>query len=230
MSTLLAPLPPTPSEWRQSGPYLLLAAVLHAAVLAYPLRWMVRQLDIPEQGPVFVQLADRPAAPMPVSPPQEQAPPKATRQPAAARPIPAVTPRPVLAIPAEANSPASTFSVPAPVAAPTTPAAASPSTTAPAAPVAISAARFDAAYLQNPRPSYPPISRRLGEEGKVMLKVKVTADGAAAVVDLEKTSGFERLDEAAKQAVARWRFVPAKRGDEPIEASVIVPIVFRLDS
>ena len=64
----------------------------------------------------------------------------------------------------------------------------------------------------------------------MLLKVRVTVEGMAAAVDLEKTSGFERLDDAARQAVARWRFVPAKRGDEPIEASVIVPIVFRLDS
>ena len=63
----------------------------------------------------------------------------------------------------------------------------------------------------------------------MLLKVRVTVEGMAAAVDLEKTSGFERLDDAARQAVARWRFVPAKRGDEPIEASVIVPIVFRLD-
>mgnify|MGYP002150762599 CR=1 FL=1 len=63
-----------------------------------------------------------------------------------------------------------------------------------------------------------------------IMRVKVTADGLASAVELEKSSNFERLDEAAKQAVARWRFVPARRGDEAIEASVIVPIVFRLDS
>ncbi|MDP2881955.1 MAG: energy transducer TonB [Azonexus sp.] len=98
----------------------------------------------------------------------------------------------------------------------------------PAAPVA--AARFDAAYLNNPEPKYPPLSRRLGEEGKVLLKVRVTVDGQPSAVDLEKTSSFERLDEAARQAVARWRFVPAKRGNEAIEATVIVPVVFRLDN
>ncbi len=66
--------------------------------------------------------------------------------------------------------------------------------------------------------------------GIVGAEFQITADGQAAAVELEKGSGFERLDEAAKQAVARWRFVPAKRGDEAIEASVIVPIVFRLDN
>jgi protein TonB len=91
------------------------------------------------------------------------------------------------------------------------------------------AARFDAAYLNNPRPAYPAASRRLGEEGKVVLKVRVAADGRALAVNLEKGSNFERLDEAARQAVARWRFIPARRGDEAVESSVMVPLVFRLD-
>ncbi len=91
-------------------------------------------------------------------------------------------------------------------------------------------ARFDAAYLHNPEPKYPPLSRRLGEEGKVLLKVRVSPNGQPTIVELERSSSFERLDEAARQTVARWRFVPAKRGDEAVEASVIVPIVFRLES
>ena len=96
-------------------------------------------------------------------------------------------------------------------------------------PVPVAAARFDAAYLHNPRPLYPPLSRRLGEEGKVLLRVRVSREGLAAAVDLEKSSNFERLDDAARAVVSRWRFVPARRGDEAIEATVIVPIVFRLD-
>lgn len=99
-----------------------------------------------------------------------------------------------------------------------------------ATPAPVSPALFDAAYLNNPRPDYPRMSRRLGEEGKVLLRVRVRADGTASTVDLEKGSNFDRLDEAARQAVLRWRFVPAKRGNEAVEASVIVPIVFRLDS
>ncbi|UCV05932.1 energy transducer TonB [Dechloromonas denitrificans] len=128
---------------------------------------------------------------------------------------------------AEQAVPSPTFSVPAPSAAPPAPPAAAP--TASAAPVTVTPARFDAAYLHNPEPKYPPLSRRLGEEGKVLLRVRVSRDGQPATIDFEKSSNFERLDEAAKQVVARWRFIPAKRGDEAIEASVIIPIVFRLD-
>ncbi|MBL8421739.1 MAG: energy transducer TonB [Dechloromonas sp.] len=108
--------------------------------------------------------------------------------------------------------------------------AAAPASATGNVPAPVSAARYDAAYLHNPRPSYPPLSRRLGEEGKVQLRVRVSPDGQPAAVDLEKSSNFERLDEAARAVVARWRFVPARRGDEAIEATVIVPIVFRLDS
>ena len=94
---------------------------------------------------------------------------------------------------------------------------------------AFTPARFEAAYLHNPRPDYPPLSRRLGEEGKVLLRVRVSREGQPAAVDLEKSSNFARLDDAARSVVAHWRFVPARRGDEAIDATVIVPIVFRLD-
>jgi len=97
------------------------------------------------------------------------------------------------------------------------------------APASVTEARFDAAYLHNPRPVYPPLSRRLGEQGKVLLRIRVSPQGQAAAVDLEKSSNFQRLDEAASQVVAQWRFVPARRGDEAVEATVIVPIVFRLE-
>ncbi len=89
--------------------------------------------------------------------------------------------------------------------------------------------RFDAAYLHNPAPAYPSASRRLGEEGKVLLRVRVSPEGRSVAVDIEKSSNFERLDEAARNAVQRWRFVPARHGDESVEGVVIVPIAFRLD-
>jgi len=88
---------------------------------------------------------------------------------------------------------------------------------------------FRAGYLRNPEPPYPTASRRLGEQGTVQLRVLVTADGHAARVDVHRSSGSPRLDEAASAAVRAWRFVPAKRGATPVEAVVIVPIVFRLE-
>jgi periplasmic protein TonB len=96
-------------------------------------------------------------------------------------------------------------------------------------PVAATPARHDADYLRNPVPAYPAVSRRLRETGEVLLRVVVTPDGEARSVEIERGSGHARLDAAARRAVAGWRFVPARRGDVPIQASVLVPIVFRLD-
>lgn len=71
-------------------------------------------------------------------------------------------------------------------------------------------------------------SRRLREEGRVVLRVRVSADGLPATVELRTSSGSGRLDRAAQSAVERWRFVPARRGSQPIEAWVLVPIEFKL--
>ncbi|MFZ5465194.1 MAG: energy transducer TonB, partial [Pseudomonadota bacterium] len=113
------------------------------------------------------------------------------------------------------------------------PAAAAPApapSTAPAAAEApLEAARFDAAYLRNPPPPYPPLSRRLGEQGKVQLRVHVNTEGLPTAVEIKSSSGSPRLDEAALETVRKWRFVPARQGDRPVAAWVVVPINFRLE-
>ena len=88
--------------------------------------------------------------------------------------------------------------------------------------------RFDAAYLNNPSPSYPALSRRNGESGKVMLRVQVSSDGRPQQIELHNSSGYKRLDEAAMAAVRQWRFIAAKRGDENLAEWVLVPLVFKL--
>ena len=105
----------------------------------------------------------------------------------------------------------------------------SPAAAAPATPaVATSQPRFDADYLSNPAPAYPPLSRRMGEEGQVVLRVQVEANGRPAQIELKSSSSSARLDQAAQDAVWRWKFIPAKRGDEAIGAWVLVPITFTL--
>ncbi len=101
---------------------------------------------------------------------------------------------------------------------------------APTTPPSVIAVRYDADYLNNPAPVYPILSRRRGEQGKVLLLVQVSAQGMAERVEIQESSGHTRLDSAALEAVKRWRFVPARRGDVAVAASVVVPIVFRLDS
>jgi protein TonB len=98
------------------------------------------------------------------------------------------------------------------------------------APAPVTAARFDADYLQNPKPVYPPMSRRMNEEGKVVLRVRVSAQGLPLAVELKQSSNHARLDEAARSAVERWRFVPARQGSEAVEAWVLVPLNFTLSN
>jgi len=88
--------------------------------------------------------------------------------------------------------------------------------------------KFDADYLNNPRPGYPSISRRLGEEGVVILRVYVSAQGTPDQIQLLKSSGFARLDQAAQEAVGRWRFVPARQGKIAIAEWVDIPLTFQL--
>lgn len=93
----------------------------------------------------------------------------------------------------------------------------------------ISQPAFTAAYLNNPAPRYPLVARRNGEQGTVTLKVLVTREGVPASVNVEKTSGSRHLDGAAVETVKTWRFVPARQGGQPVEAWVLVPIVFKLE-
>jgi len=98
-----------------------------------------------------------------------------------------------------------------------------------AASAAVAPPSFNAAYLSNPAPRYPPSSRRAGEQGTVTLRVLVRRDGSPSRVEVEKSSGSSHLDAAALEAVRGWRFVPARQGADPIESWVLVPVVFRLE-
>ena len=88
--------------------------------------------------------------------------------------------------------------------------------------------RFNADYLDNPKPPYPVLSQRLKEEGEVRLRVWVDAADAPSRVALSRSSGLERLDRIALETVQRWRFTPARQGDQAIAAQVIVPVTFNL--
>lgn len=99
-----------------------------------------------------------------------------------------------------------------------------------AAPPAIEPPRFDLAYLNNPAPAYPVFAKRAREQGVVTLRVRVDASGNVESVELQHSSGSERLDRAALAAVRQWRFVPARQGDRPVAGVAIVPINFQLES
>jgi periplasmic protein TonB len=92
-----------------------------------------------------------------------------------------------------------------------------------------SEANFSANYGTNPKPKYPAVARSRGWQGKVLLRVKVTADGLSEAVILHQSSGHDSLDESAIAAVEKWQFIPAKRGNTPVACTVIVPIIFTLN-
>lgn len=86
-----------------------------------------------------------------------------------------------------------------------------------------------ASHMNNPKPEYPEVAKRRGWEGKVTLKVFVHADGTVGEVRVAVSSGHEMLDEAALDAVRRWRFVPAKRNGQAVDSWVSFPINWNID-
>lgn len=192
-----------------------------AAALALLLAWPQAGALIEQALPIEVRMVETARPPEPLPPP----PPPPKRQPPppqAAQPLPVAPPAPAPAPVAVAAAPA----VPAVIARPEP--VAVPVAAPPAPPEPLVEARFDADYLANPRPPYPMASRRLGEAGTVHLRVQVGPEGQALRVELKASSGFPRLDQSALDTVARWRFVPARRGATPVASWVVVPIVFSL--
>lgn len=224
----------TPNPGRAAGAAVRLAAVLgiHVVVL-----FILIQLD-PEVRkriePVLVSLItpQQPPEPEPAPLPPQAAPKVPLKLAPKVPPLPpAVTaPDPPPAAVAAPNA----IMAPAPPVA-TAPAEAGSAASAPtpaaevAKPALLVPPRFDAAYLNNPRPEYPRAARRLGEHGKVMLQVFVAATGTPEKIVVHASSGSPRLDQAAREAVERWKFVPARQGDEPVSAWVLVPITFVLE-
>lgn len=91
-----------------------------------------------------------------------------------------------------------------------------------------SGARAKPRYRTNPAPIYPPLARSRRQEGLVLLRVSVTAEGRASRVELETSSGFSILDEAALEAVREWQFEPARMGPRAIGSEIQVPVRFQL--
>lgn len=88
----------------------------------------------------------------------------------------------------------------------------------------------NADYLHNPAPSYPDVAISRGYEGTVLLNVQVRADGKVQTIRIHQSSGYPSLDDAARDTVRRWSFVPARRGSQPVSGWVVVPVDFSLNS
>lgn len=84
-------------------------------------------------------------------------------------------------------------------------------------------------YERTPQPLYPSASRSRSEQGEVLLRIEVLTNGRVGRVEVEKTSGYARLDDAAVKTVRDWRFKPALKGRETVICWVNIPVTFRLN-
>ena len=75
-------------------------------------------------------------------------------------------------------------------------------------------------------PKYPRVSRKRGERGKVLVRVFINRDGSSEKVEIEQSSGFNRLDKAAMDSAKKCRFVPAKRNGKPVKTLATIPYTF----
>lgn len=174
----------------------------------------------------------RPQA-VPAPPEPQHAPVPAPRQHNPSHALPSPAPQPVAIVDS-----APVQQVPTGVTAPQPPAAlvqaaaiaADPIPAPPAAaPAKIELPSSSAAYLNNPPPSYPPLSRRLGEQGKVVVRAFIETNGTASQPEIHTSSGYERLDQAALQTVLKWRYMPGKRASVPEAMWFNIPISFVLE-
>ncbi len=227
--TRISPVPLLTVSLAHAG---LLGLLLFAADSAEPItppRPLTISLITPEAAKPQPAPQPRPR-PQPIPIPRPQPPEPVAVKPLppppvlAAKPTPATAPQPAIEdapVPAAEPKP---VSVPEP---PPAPAAAEVSQPAPAPPTP----PRQADYLANPKPHYPPLSRRLGEAGTVRLNILVNPDGSVARLELAQSSGYPRLDRSAMETVqSSWKFEPARQGGKPVAAWVIVPIQFTLRS
>lgn len=197
--------------------------VLHVAFIwALQSGLLMRAVEIIVPAEVLTQFIEPPAPKVEPVPPK---PPVPVKKPVVKTPVPPPMPLAVADPTPAPNAPVG-VTTPTPPAPPAPPA---PAPAAPPAPPAIQMPSSDASYLQNPKPPYPPISRRLNEQGKSIIRVLIGIDGSPQKAEIAKSSGFDRLDQAAVATVMRWRYVPGKRNGVPEEMWFNVPINWVLE-
>lgn len=217
----------TPIPHRFSGRLggAALVVGLHAVVLALVLAaGSGRVVLTAPQQPVQVRLlAAQPTASQPLPPPLPPAP-RPIAPPPVAIALPELPPLPLSAGPTmapQAAAPAEPAPSPVPRVDRSADGEREPAEAAPVFVEQIAYARFDP-------PPYPALSRRLGEQGLVLLQVLIDEEGRPVRVDVHRSSGYARLDQAALEAVRRARFYPHRQGERPRAAIALVPVRFEL--
>ena len=215
----------------QFGPLALIVAAHALLIYGIYSGMLHRAAKIALPAEVFVSFI---ATPMP-EPTPARAPPAQVQDlppPSILQPLTVVSIAPLqnaISAPAPAatvgESPAAVAAAPAgPAAAPLEPQA------PPAASAAPRIVTSGVEYVKAPQPEYPPLSKRMGEQGKVVLRVLVNEQGLPAEVVVQTSSGYARLDEAGRQAALRALFKPYREDGRPVAVFVIVPLNFQLAS
>lgn len=202
-----------------------LVVVLHLLLFWAISSGLARAVVKKIQGPVEAVLLedtkpDIPPPPPPPPPPKNLPPPP----PAYVPPVEVA-----VAAPAPVNAIAAVTAAPQP-AAPVTPVATAPA--APAAPAPVAAPVRVAAVVNSAnceKPDYPSASRRLEEEGTVSLRFLVGVDGKVIQAEIEKSSGYKRLDEAARAGLSRCAFKPATVDGKPEQGWASMKYTWRLE-
>ncbi|WP_394788119.1 energy transducer TonB [Rhodoferax sp.] len=173
-----------------------------------------------------------PPKPKPAPPPPPPAPEKkpivktkAPILPPTPQPLAIADPTPTPNAPTGATTPqppAPPIAAPVAVSPPAPPAA-------PPAPPKIVLPSSDADYLRNPPPTYPAMSKRLNEQGKVLVRVFIGVDGLPEKAELKKSSGYERLDKSAMEYIMKCRFVPGKVNGTPQPMWYEAPVNYVLE-
>lgn len=208
METFPAPILQRPFQWA-----VVASVAFHGAMLASG--WL-RLPAPPPMGRYAGPLEVRLVSPAPAL--------SAAREAAVAQAVSVPVPRSTPTLPAQKDVLQPAAESPATVVA----SGAAQASAAPAGETALVPPQFAVAYLNNPPPAYPSFARRMGLEGDAYFKVKVSTAGLPLEIQLARSSGHDVLDDAARSAVQRWRFVPARQGTQPVEAWVVVPVKFRL--
>ena len=197
---------------------LALVLAMHAAVL-WGL-WQHRLIPSPQEAMTLFVNFIAPPAPEIVPPPPKPRP-KPVEKP---KPRQIIATTPVVA-PTDYVAPTPPPQ-PVPVAV-APPPSAPPATVLPSGPVTLGG-ELSVACPQRTAPRYPPASRRLGEEGTVILRVELDEQGKVCTARISSSSGFARLDAAALDAVRNWQCTPAHRNGQPVRAVALQPFKFIL--
>ena len=215
------------------GLHALLFAALQAGLdrtLVQNMPTVVQALLLEDRRPdMRAEPRPEPVKPMPPPVLKPPSPPVPTPPPS---PAPAVA-EPVVAPPmaSPANAMAAVSAPPAPVSASAAPSPASAPATATAAakPAAPARTTANVNMAQCEKPAYPSASRSMEEEGTVALRFLVGVDGKIVQSEIEKSSGYKRLDEAARAGLSKCQFKPATVDGKPEQAWTTIRYVWRLD-